>query len=102
MIDSFPSGSGFALGDALWMGVPIITMSIYADSFLIDVRKTEWIAKNEVDYINLCKKFALDEPYRKSLKLTLRQDYINSDLRNSKKCSKELYRCFKDIAYINS
>ena len=102
VIDSFPAGSGFSLGDALWMGVPIITMSILADSLLKDGRKTEWIAKNEVDYINLCKKFALDEPYRKSLKLTLRQDYINSDIMNSKKCSKELYRCLKDIAYINS
>ena len=77
-------------------------MAITSESFLKDAQKTEWIAKNEGDYINLCKKFALDEPYRKSLKLTLRQDYINSDLMNSKKYSKELYRCIKDIAYINS
>lgn len=104
VIDSFPTGSGFSGGDALWMGVPIVGLSKESDTIktsifsLKQVDKEKWLTKNEREYIDLCKELVFDEAYRKSLKLTLRQDVINSDLQNGKKYSQELYRCIRGLA----
>ena len=104
IIDTFPVNSGFSGGDALWMGVPIVGLSRESDFVtnmlftLKKIGKENWLTKNEREYIDLCKELAFDEAYRKSLKLTLRQDVINSDLQNGKKYSQELYRCLKGLA----
>ena len=96
--------SGFSGGDALWMGVPIVGLSRKSDFVtnmlftLKKIGKENWLTKNEREYIDLCKELAFDEAYRKSLKLTLRQDVINSDLQNGKKYSQELYRCLNGLA----
>ena len=106
VIDSFPTGSGFSGGDALWMGIPIVGLSKESDTiktsifFLKQVDKEKWLTKNEREYIDLCKELAFDEAYRKSLKLTLRQDVINSDLQNGKKYSQELYRCLYNHSHL--
>ena len=104
IIDTFPVNSGFSGGDALWMGVPIVGLSRKSDFVtnmlftLKKIGKENWLTKNEREYIDLCKELAFDEAYRKSLKLTLRQDVINSDLQNGKKYSQELYRCLNGLA----
>jgi len=62
------------------------------------LEKKTWLAKNEREYIELCKQLANDETYRKSLKVTLRQEVIDNPLTDSKKYSENLYNCLKKIA----
>ena len=103
-IDCWHALSGLSVIDALWMGVPIIGMLPPPDPdkrplpYLKYFGKEKWLAKNEREYIELCKQLANDETYRKSLKVTLRQDVIDNPITNSKKYSENLYNCLKKIA----
>lgn len=103
-IDSWHALSGISVIDALWMGVPIIGMLPPPDPdkrplpYLKYFGKEKWLAKNEREYIELCKQLANDETYRKSLKVTLRQEVIDNPLTDSKKYSENLYNCLKKIA----
>jgi len=103
-IDSWPALSGVSVIDALWMGVPIIGMLPPPGPdkrplpYLKYFGKEKWLAKNEREYIELCKYLATDEAYRKSLKVTLRQEVIDNPLTDSKKYSENLYNCLKKIA----
>jgi len=105
--DTFPVGSSFSATDALWMGVPIVALSRKTDSagLAIDalkkLGKESWIANNEREYIDICKKLALDTVYRKNLKSTLRQDFINTGIINEEKFSKNMYDCLKRLAENN-
>ena len=104
VLDTFPVASSFSLTDALWMGVPIVTLHRKLDyagvteKSLKRLGRESWIANNEREYIDICKKLASDSVYRKTLKSTLRQDLINSDLLDGKKFSKEMYEHFKKLA----
>ena len=103
-IDSWPALSGISVIDALWMGVPMIGMLSPPDPdkrplpYLKYFGKEKWLAKNEREYIELCKQLANDETYRKSLKVSLRQEVIDNPLTDSKKYSENLYNCLKKIA----
>ena len=104
VLDTFPVASCFSATDALWMGVPIVPLFRKVDYAGITAKslkrlgKESWIANNEREYIDICKKLALDTVYRKTLKSTLRQDLINSDLLDGKKFSKDMYEHFKKLA----
>jgi len=107
VLDTFPVGSSFSLKDALWMGVPIVGLSrkmdhagLTADT-LKRLGKESWLANNEREYIDICKKLSKDRIYRKSLKSTLRQELLNSDLLDGEKYSKNIYDCIKELAKNN-
>jgi|TARA_B110000971_G_scaffold213378_1_gene244138 hypothetical protein len=106
--DTFPIGSGFSALDALWMGVPIVGLYKETDTAGNTIKalnilgKEEWIAKNEREYIDICKKLASDQVYRRTLKSTLRQDVIKSDLMDGMKFSKNMYEGLQKIALDNS
>ena len=107
VLDTFPVGSGFTALDSLWMGIPIIGLIKKTDTVKSTIKaykalkKESWAAKNEREYIDICKKIGLDEEYRIELKKNLRQEVLNSDLVNGKKFSKEMYAALKKIAVDN-
>jgi len=107
VLDTFPVGSGFSALDALWMGVPLIGLSRETDTVTTTIMiykmlgKESWATKNEREYIDVCKKIALDESYRKELKFTLRPATLKSDLMNGKKWSQAMYKNLKQIAIDN-
>ena len=107
VLDTFPVGSGFSALDSLWMGVPIIGLIKKTDT-VINTRKAykylgkeSWAATNEREYIDICKKIALDADYRTELRKNLRQEVADSDLVNGKKFSEHMYAGLKKIALDN-
>lgn len=65
-LDPFPYCGGLTSCEALWMGVPIVTLphtrpvSRMTTAFLTAMQKTEWIAESTADYIRIATELASD------------------------------------------
>lgn len=75
MLDTFPYPGGTTTCEALWMGVPILTLTGHTllarqgVSMLSCVGLNDWIAENEDDYIQKAVEFANNKPLLQELKL---------------------------------
>lgn len=85
-LDPFPLTGGTTTFDVLWMGVPIVSM--VGDSFksrmgvgiLTYLGRTQWIAKNEADYLRIAVDLARDIDALNALRLGLRAELEQSVL----------------------
>lgn len=86
ILDTFPYPGGTTTCEALWMGVPTLTLagntmlSRQGASFLSCAGLTDWIANNEDDYVNLALAHASDIQKLAQLRDTLRQHVLGSPL----------------------
>jgi protein O-GlcNAc transferase len=77
-LDPFPYAGGTTTCDALWMGVPVVTLAGQSAiarsgvSILSNVGLPELIARTPVEYIQIVKALANDLPGLKHLRSTLR------------------------------
>lgn len=85
-LDTTPYSGGTTTCDALWMGVPVITVpgsrpaSRSAAGILSTVGLTEWIASTPEDYVRRAVGFARDGALLSGLRETLRQRMLESPL----------------------
>jgi predicted O-linked N-acetylglucosamine transferase (SPINDLY family) len=85
-LDPFPCVGGTTTCDALWMGVPVITLtgqtavSRAGASILTNVGRTEWIAHSVDQYIDLATALASDLTRLQEIRATLRPQMMNSPL----------------------
>src|SRR5262249_44934966 len=85
-LDTFPYAGGTTSCDALWMGVPILTLAGNTGvgrsgvSLLSQLDLTDWIATSTDDYVSRAARFAGDFNMLSSLRATLRQRMIKSRL----------------------
>jgi protein O-GlcNAc transferase len=85
-LDTIPFNSVTTAFDALWMGVPLVTISgawmggKLAGSFLQALGQPEWIAQNEQDYVSIVCTLARDVEKRKQLRKTQRSRMASSEL----------------------
>ncbi len=85
-LDTIPFNGVTTAFDALWMGVPLITIAgdwmggKLAGSFLQALGHPEWIAQNEQDYVSTVCTLARDVEKRKQLRKTQRSRMRNSEL----------------------
>jgi len=85
-LDTFPYNGTTTTCEALWMGVPVI--SLIGDrhaarvglSFLTAIGHPEWAAENEEDYIEKAVALAQDRPLRAGLRNSLRSEVAASIL----------------------
>lgn len=74
-LDSWPCGGHTTASDAIWMGLPFLTMegasfcSRVPGSLLTTLGASSLIARSAEDYIKTAKKIASDDGYRKSVQL---------------------------------
>jgi predicted O-linked N-acetylglucosamine transferase (SPINDLY family) len=86
MLDTFPYPGGTTTCEALWMGVPTLTLSgdtlleRQGMSMLYNVGLTNWVATNETDYIQKAIDFAGDPLALNKLRLGLRSQMAASPL----------------------
>lgn len=79
ILDSFPYGAHTTASDALWMNVPVVTMtgqcfaSRVCGSLLCAVGLEELVCDNESDYFEIAAKIGRDPDYRAALQRTLRE-----------------------------
>jgi protein O-GlcNAc transferase len=66
LLDSFPHSGGTMLVDALWMGVPTLTLAgrpplgRIGSTFMMNLELPEWIAHDEADFVDKAVAFAAD------------------------------------------
>jgi predicted O-linked N-acetylglucosamine transferase (SPINDLY family) len=85
-LDCFPHNSGTTTFEALWMGVPVITLADRPSvgrlgaSILNYIGKPQWIASDSSDYINRAVSLAQDLPQLARARAALRQNMRESPL----------------------
>jgi predicted O-linked N-acetylglucosamine transferase (SPINDLY family) len=86
MLDSIPFGGGTTSMEALWMGVPVVSMSTdrfagrMTESILNAVGLSEMVSRSESEYIALACDLAQDPDRLKALRSRLRTQVENSSL----------------------
>ncbi len=86
LLDSFPHSGGTMLMDALWMGVPALTLASrppvgrLGTGMLMNLGLPEWVAHSEKEYLAKACQFAGDGQALKALRLGMRERMLNSPL----------------------
>ena len=86
LLDSFPHSGGTMLMDALWMGVPALTLASrppvgrLGTGMLMNLGLPEWVAHTEAEYIDKACQFAGDGQTLTELRLGMRERMLGSPL----------------------
>ncbi|HEY9154533.1 MAG TPA: tetratricopeptide repeat protein [Opitutaceae bacterium] len=87
-LDPFPYAGTTTTCEALWMGVPVVTLSgdrhaaRVGASLLSAIGHREWIAHSEDEYVAIAKKLAESGELRRELRSSLRSEMSHSSLLN--------------------
>jgi predicted O-linked N-acetylglucosamine transferase (SPINDLY family) len=102
-LDTFPYHGTTTTCEALWMGVPVITLagdthaSRVGVSLLSAVGLPELIARTQEEYIALSVQLASDPQQLRSLRESLRERIARSPLTDAKRFILALEKCYRDI-----
>ena len=92
-LDPFPYGGATTTAEALWMGVPVITLQgegmvgRLSSSILKSAKCSEWIAKDLVEYTNIAKELASLGPRDIESREHLRKQIKDSSLGDGRRVS---------------
>lgn len=95
LLDTFPYPGGTTTAFALWMGVPTVTLagntmlSRQGASMLQCVGLTDWIAQDESEYVDLCRRMASAPKTLAALRAELREQALKSPLFDSQSFAKD-------------
>ncbi len=102
-LDTFPRTGGVTTTDALWMGVPVITLAgqRYIErqgaSMLKAIGLEELISSTLEEYVNKTLELARDNKRRIELKTSLRKRVANSQLCNGCDLAKSLENVYREM-----
>ncbi len=100
-LDPFPCNGGTTTCDALWMGVPVVTLrgrtavGRAGVSILSNVGLTDWIADNPRPYVSIAQQMAGDLPRLAELRSTLRRRMLASPLMDGKQFAHDVEAAFR-------
>lgn len=102
-LDTFPYNGTTTTYEALWMGVPVITLkgdchrARVGTSILCNVKLSEWVAENEDEYIAIAKKMASETALLDTLRKRMRMQMKESPLMNTAGFTQQLERKLGEI-----
>jgi predicted O-linked N-acetylglucosamine transferase (SPINDLY family) len=102
-LDTFPYNGSVTTCDALWMGVPVVTMvgrtgaSRQGVSLLANVGLEHLVAKDWDEYVEIASKLAGDVESLKELRSSLRNRMIESPLRNPERLARNIESAYRDM-----
>jgi predicted O-linked N-acetylglucosamine transferase (SPINDLY family) len=102
-LDTFPYSGGVTTYEALWMGVPVITVpgttfaSRHSLSHLMTIGYPEFIAKDQSHYVELATQLAHDQKRLLNIRSQLRQKMAASPTCNTQKFAKDFGALMRDI-----
>jgi len=102
-LDTFPYNGTTTTCEAMWMGVPVVTLSgnyhagRVGASILHQVGLTEFIAHDRASYLSLARSLASDAQRRSSLRASLRERIQNSALMNQSVFAKEMENIYRSV-----
>ena len=103
-LDPFPNGGCTTTCEALWMGVPVITLrgqnyvSRMASAVLAGAGLPEWIAESEEHYLQLACNAAERLTEIRSNRSSLRHQLLDSPLGDSADLAEQLWSCLEHYA----
>lgn len=102
-LDPFPFGGGQTSLDALWMGVPLVTLpswqpvSRQGAMLLEAIRRPEWIADDPEDYVEVALELADDVGRLAGIRLGQREQVRRSPLCDPGRAARELADAFQTM-----
>lgn len=100
-LDTFPFTGSTTTFEALWMGVPVITLlgdhmvARWSGSMLKKLKLNELVAHNEAEYVQIAQGLAQNLDHLESLRAGLRERVANSPLCDEKGRAHQLERAFR-------
>jgi predicted O-linked N-acetylglucosamine transferase (SPINDLY family) len=102
-LDPTPYGGGITTCDALWMGVPVVTLSGQTSvgrggrSILSNIGLPGLVAETPDEYLEIALSLADDLPRLSQLRSTLRPRMENSPLRDAKGHASDVESAFRQM-----
>jgi predicted O-linked N-acetylglucosamine transferase (SPINDLY family) len=102
-VDPFPFAGGTTTCDAVWMGVPMITLAGQTAvgragvSILANVGLSDLVARNPSDYVRLCTELASDVTRLAALRAGLRDRMRQSALMNAPRFARDVEAAFRGM-----
>jgi predicted O-linked N-acetylglucosamine transferase (SPINDLY family) len=103
LLDSFPHSGGTMLFDAVWMGVPIITLASrppvgrIGASLMTNIGLEDWVANTEEEYVEKCIFFSQSTQHLASLRKDLRGKLLKSPIMDEQKFARDMEYCYTKI-----
>ena len=95
-LDPIPYGGATTTAEALWMGVPVVTLAgtgmvgRLAASLLVHGDQASWVARDIESYVKISSALAQEGPRDNAKRFRLRRSVEQSALASGKRLSKEL------------
>jgi predicted O-linked N-acetylglucosamine transferase (SPINDLY family) len=102
-LDTSPYNGTTTTCDALWMGVPVVTLaglthvSRVSASLLTHLGRPKWIAHSEDEYIEICVDLAADLPFLAKLRASQRERMRLSPLCDAPRFAAHLETAYRDM-----
>jgi len=103
ILDTFPYNGHTTSLDALWMGVPVVSLagetpvSRAGLSQLSNLGLPEWVAHSESEYVKIAEKLAGDLPRLAQLRSTLRERMENSVLMDAPRFARQVEEAYRKM-----
>ena len=102
-LDTFPHTGGSTTCEALWMGVPVITLvgeplvARMSLSILSTLGLNELIAQTQEEYVDICVKVATDVAYLQKLRTSMREKMQSSTLMDPGTFTRQLEEIYRKM-----
>ena len=102
-LDTFPYNGATTSCEALWMGVPVLSLigdsavSRMGASILNSIGLNDWLADSEHNYIELAKQHSSNLLALSTLRSTLRTQLLNSALCDENRFAQDFAECIKQM-----
>lgn len=102
-LDPFPFGGGTTTFDALWMGVPVVTLAGKIPvgrggaTILTHLKRPGWVATDEQTYVQIARDLAADFTALAHLRSGLRPQLASSPLIDAKKFARDMETVLRRI-----
>ncbi|MGD0390711.1 MAG: tetratricopeptide repeat protein [Tepidisphaeraceae bacterium] len=103
-LDTFPYGGGVSACDALWMGVPIVTLigatavGRMCYSMLCNLGRSEWAAQTPAQYVAVAAALAADLPKLREIRASLRGAMEASPIMDAASIARDLQELLTGIS----